>query len=166
MKSFSLALFLTLIIPLTAISADMEIVFEAQHPGSKRYAIVEQDGQTAYLYLTEKGVPKPIADAVCYSQIEPVEKLDWDKVASTGAPPSLSKEFASSSAYRSKVDHTKLKFLWSDDGNSVAVVYGDTPLAMIIEAKKPSYSNALKKSGPFGEPFDQQKFDLIFRRTG
>ena len=76
----------------TALAQD--IFLQEQSPVSRRYAIFEDDGKTAYLYLTRPGELKPIKEAVAYSRVPPVLKMDWEHVKRTGDTPQLPADLA------------------------------------------------------------------------
>ncbi len=51
--------------------SDDNLFLQVQHPESLRYAILEDNGTSAWLYLTEPCKPGPAADAWVYNRVEP-----------------------------------------------------------------------------------------------
>jgi hypothetical protein len=56
----------------------------------------------------------------------------------------------------------EVRFLWSQTGQSVAVLVGGEPMAFIAEGKHHGYSKALRKPG-LGNTWDEDLFQSIFR---
>ena len=103
---------------------------------SSRHAIIEDDGEVAYLYLTEPGRENIVAAAWIYSRTSFPDPTDHDWT-----------------------------FLWSDDGESVAVLADGRPLACVVGAVGPGYSRGLEVAGSRGHPWDDMVFARVFRRV-
>jgi hypothetical protein len=101
-----------------------------------RHAVIEDDGEVAYLYLTEPGRQNVVASALIYSRIN----------------------FPDPTAY----DWT---FLWSNEGESVAVLADGRPLACIVGAVGPGYSRGLEAASSLGHAWDDTTFARVFRRV-
>ena len=131
---------------------------------SKRYAILEELDGMAWLYLTEPGSQKPIRDCPAFTTAPPIEKVDWKRVAETGAPPSIDMSIASPTAMIENPSATDFEARWTSDGESVALLRGGSIIAMIVADAKRGHSRALIKEGPLGLPFDEalatQTFEL------
>lgn len=56
-------------------------------------------------------------------------------------------------------------FLWSDDGDSVAVLADGRPLACIVGAVGPGYSRGLEAVSSLGHAWDDTTFARVFRRV-
>jgi hypothetical protein len=151
-------LFLILLMPQVAMA---EIFIEEKNTVSGRFAILEENGSSAWLYLTPssgKGIEK---DAFVYSPIEPHKELD-KKSIEDGNPPVLIEGVASDTAVIKNVKKENISFSWSKNGESVVVLFNGNPIAMILESTKQSYSKALKKASFFGSPWDQELYNKVF----
>jgi hypothetical protein len=115
-----------------------EAPFESeQHPLSRRWAVVEDDGDVAWLYLSAPDSLKPVAACFLYNQPDaPVDQLVKG-----------------------------IHFRWSVDGNSVAVLFGELVMGFIAEAKRPGFSRLLKSEGSLGNPMDAALYERTFRAT-
>jgi hypothetical protein len=90
-----------------------------KHPVSGRYATFEDDGTSAWLYLTERDSRKVIADAWVYNCIAPPRP---EQVHSfRPSPPPAALGFVSETALCSFPKRYDWALLWSEDGESVAV---------------------------------------------
>jgi hypothetical protein len=135
-----------------------DLFLSDQHPLSKRWAIVEDDGSTAWLYLTEPGTTQPVADCWLYNRGE--------------APPALS--FGSSGVPIVPTAHTnqvkgceppkasQVRLQWTVDGNGVAVWFQTELMGFIAGPQGAGYSRYLKAAGPFGAPLDQSVYVRVF----
>jgi len=104
---------------------------------SGRWAVVEDDNDSAWLYFTEPHSRKIVRACILYKVgSAPVHELD-----------------------------AGIHFRWSADGNSVAVLFGKIVMGFIVEAKPPCYSRFLKAEGPFGKPMDLALYERTFRAT-
>jgi hypothetical protein len=114
-----------------------EAPFESeQHPLSRRWAVVEDDGKVAWLYLTAPDSLKPVATCFLFNQA--------DKLAA----------FAQA-----------IRFRWSPDGESVAVKFGSTLMGFIASGEERGFSKLLTAAGPLGAPLDTTLYERKFRAT-
>jgi hypothetical protein len=135
------------------------LFLEDQHPISRRFAVLEDDGTSAWLYLTEPGIRTPIADVWVYNRIEapPTSAIN----AYRGGPPPAAQGYASSSALCHFPAMHQWTFTWSTDGESVAVLKDGKPVACIVSESKMGYSGELIADGPWGHPWSDEVFRSI-----
>jgi hypothetical protein len=138
-----------------------EIFIESHNPTSRRWAILEGNSNSAWLYLTEAGQPKPDKDAFVYSPIPPIKDLNIEDIKN-GESPILTESIASTSAVINSAQAEDFTFLWSTDGESVAVLHKSTPLAMITKDSKSGFSKSLSKESFFGNPWEQSIYNKYF----
>lgn len=140
----------------------MEELFQTeQHPTSRRHATIEDDGCCAWFYLSERATTRPIADVWIYNRIEPppVEQIPSFRPS----PPPAAAGYANKLALLLTPRRSHWTFLWSGDGNSVALFRDGEPLAMLLAGQKSGYSRLLVKDGPWGKVWDEKVFKLIFQ---
>ena len=135
---------------------------ESQNEKTKRFAVLESNGTSVFIYITDPGIKKPKGDAFVFSEVPPAEKFDIEAVRK-GSPPVISKDMASPSAFLASPQEADFKILWSEDGNSVAALYRAEPRAMIVNGQRPGYSKAIAKSCMLGEPFDETLYSRTFK---
>ena len=141
-----------------------DIFLQSQSPASRRYAILEDDGQTAYLYLTKPNELTPVRDAVAYTRVPPVAKVDWESIRKTGDTPRLPVDLASPSAVIQSPKPSEFQFKWSGDGHSVAILHNGSPLAMAGNQDRFGYSKAVKKASPLANAWDEKRYLQLFGR--
>ena len=133
-----------------------------QHPTSRRFAQFEDDGTAGYLYLTAPDEAKLVGDCWLYNRIQAPELSDVKKFR--GSPPPAARGYAGPNAQRSEPPEGAVSFLWSPDGNAVSVLIADVPSGFLIfgEAGHGGYSLHLVKEGPWGKPWNQERFKEVF----
>lgn len=134
-----------------------DIFIHSHNAVSDRLAILDDDRRVAYLYLTKPGTQKPEKDAIAYSRVAPVTKLDWAEAAKTGGTPLLSQELASTSAVISDPIAGEFSFRWSRDGQSVALLRNGVPIAFASASEQFGYSKAVAKSSPLANAWSQDR---------
>jgi hypothetical protein len=134
-----------------------------KHPVSGRHAILEDDGKTGWLYLTEAKSLKPVGDVWVYNRV-PAPAPEQIKQFRGGPPPAPIGHALPSGQCMNPND-LKWSFLWSPDGESVAVIQNSTPTAFVIGGKKRGHSLHLQKTGPWGEKWSEELYSKIFKHT-
>ena len=116
--------------------SDENLFLEHKHPASRRLAVLEDDGTSAWLYMTEPDSRKPVADAWVYNRIAapPAEAIKSYR----GGPPPAAQGYASKAALCEDPSSHEWSFLWSEEGESVAVVRDGQPVACIIGGSRRS----------------------------
>ncbi len=135
-----------------------ELFLSQQHPGSRRWAVVEDNGAVAYLYLTEPDSEKPEADCWLYNRVEAPSTFNGPR----GGPP-----VAPAGHIRGTHPFTPPKaesvfFRWSSDGESVAVLFHNDLVGFIAANQRRGFSKNLSKAGPFGSPLNWRLYEQVF----
>lgn len=139
--------------------SDEDLFVTDQHAGSARYAILEDNGTSAWLYLTEPDSQKVAADAWVYNRIT-APSLEEVK-AYRGGPPPAAQSFASHDAQCLSPEDHEWSFLWSADGSAVCVCKDGQPQAFATLGS-PGCSRELVKEGPWGTPWTEAAFRKWF----
>jgi hypothetical protein len=147
---------------MSSASMAKDIFIHSHNMASGRYAIFEDNEQVAYLYLTQPGTQKPARDAIAYSRVPLIAKVDWEQVKKTGEPPSLSQDIASPSAVLKNPLEREFSLQWSTDGQAVALLRNGEPIAFVSAADSFGYSKAAVKPSPLVNPWDQNRYEALF----
>ncbi|WP_241825762.1 hypothetical protein [Salinivibrio sp. PR932] len=129
---------------------------------SDRYAILDEFDQSGVLYLTKPETQQPERDAVAYIQYAPVSEDAWKQKMRAGEPPQLHEGLASEVAVIPKTAEQDFSFLWSADGNSVALLYKNAPIAFVSQNEKYGFSKAVVSDSPIVSMWDTDKFNELF----
>ena len=140
------------------------IFLTSYHETSGRSAIFEDNGTSAWLYMTEPGNQTPERDAFVYSPVQPIAEASAIAEAKAGNPPPLATEYAASDQPFTHAMPSSISFLWSGDGQSISLHYEGEPLAMITADSRQGFSKAVVKPGPYGLPWNQSVYRAHFDR--
>ena len=137
--------------------ASANLFLSDQNAHSLRHAVVEDDGDVAYLYLTAPQLTTVDAAAWIYNRANfrvippPASGAEsFDRTASGACPNPAASDWT---------------FLWSHDGQSVAVLADGFPMACIINATNPGYSRGLAASNSLGNAWNNGVYAQIFGRV-
>lgn len=147
---------------IASLSVAKDIFIHSQNPISDRLAIFQDDERTAYLYLTKPGTQRPERDAIAYSRVPLVPRVDWARIKETGEPPPLSQDIASPNAILKNPTEAEFSFKWSADGHAVALLRNGHPIAFAVASEKFGYSKAVAKSSPLANAWDQIRYEALF----
>lgn len=145
----------TILMSSPVLSMAEDIFISSHNAVSNRFAVFEDNQKMAFLYLTEVGSQKPIKDAIAYSRVPPVEKIDWEKIKETGDVPPLEKDLASSEAIIPSPLEKEFSFKWADDGNAAALLRNGSPICFVSPLEKFGYSKAVSKSSNLANAWNQ-----------
>jgi hypothetical protein len=107
-----------------------------QHPLSRRWAVIEDDGEVVWLYLSAPGAHEIVAACFLYRHADqPALYLD------------------------------DVHFRWSSDGESVAVHFEGVLVGFIVNGEQRGFSRLLTTVGALGAPLDVSLFERTFRAT-
>jgi len=153
--------YLFLLLLLSTGNCMAELFKDECHPVSGRCVILEDNGSSAWLYMTPKSGEGIENVAFAYSPIEPADELNKEEIAK-GNPPALFKKLASDNAVIYSTKESEFSFKWSLNGESIALLYKDNPIAMIYEGNQRGFSKALSQKSIFGEPWSQDVYSSEF----
>ncbi len=133
--------------------SDENLFLENAHPVSGRLAVLEDDGTSAWLYISEPDSRKPIGDAWVFNRVAapPFEAIKSYR----GGPPPAAAGYASEHALCEDPSSHEWSFVWSFDGESVAVAKDGEAVAFIVGGQKGGYSRELIKEGGWGHPWSE-----------
>lgn len=137
-----------------------EVFISEQHPVSRRWAVLEDDGLSAWLYLTKPNSEQPAADCWIYNRIESPESAE--SYASRGIALPASSEVVGDDALMHPENSSGFRLVWSRDGESVALFSGKLLMGFIAAGQRRGYSRNLRKSGAWGNTLDEALYNVAF----
>jgi hypothetical protein len=138
--------------------ASQDLFVSEQHPVSHRWAVIEDDGRVAWLYLTEPDSEKPAADCWLYNRVPSPTQFASER----GESPVVPQTHVAESAGFQPPTEESVHLRWSHDGESVAVLFDSELIGFIVRGQKRGFSKHLRASGPFGSVLDRELFDSVF----
>ena len=138
----------------------------SQHELSGRAAVVAEEGESVWLYLTEPGGEPIAADCWLANRVPAPDAADierrTDEYRERGAPPPAPRDVVTDDALlEGALDARRVRFAWSADGEAVAV-WVDEALAGFIAAGEEGYSARLRTEGPWGRPLARELYARLF----
>jgi hypothetical protein len=133
---------------------------------TKRHAVLEDDGLTAWLYLhAPSNTPNRTAavEKACfaYNRIAPIAA----EAASSyrPSPPPIAQDYATGLAVINDPDARSWAIHWSKDGGAVLLSMDGEPWCVIEAGGKSRHGHckSIRADGPWGSPWDEQKFRSI-----
>jgi len=137
-----------------------DLLATEKHPLSHRTASVFNESHSIWLYISEPNNTKIAADCWLLNTIETPESLS--DFTSHKSPPPATAKFVSKQAQGNLPSSSQIKFLWSNNGQSVAVIIGSETLGFIAQNSPRGFSKHIKLSGPFGDPFEIELYKSLF----
>ena len=135
-----------------------DLFISQQHPISRRWAVIEDDGRVAWLYLTEPDSEKPVADCWLYNRVPTTPQFAGERGESPVVPQTHAADIVGFKLPTEESVHLR----WSRDGESVAVFFDSELIGFIVRGQKRGFSKHLRASGPFGSVLDRELFHGVF----
>lgn len=135
-----------------------DLFVSEQHPVSRRWAVVEDDGRVGWLYLTEPDGRKPVADCWLYNRVRAPSVC----CPVRGQAPLAPTTHVSDTDAAAPPDEGDVWFRWSSDGESVSVHFETDLVGFIAAKRRHGLSRNLSKEGPFGSPLDRKLYAELF----
>ncbi len=140
-----------------------------RHPDSQRTAIIADEGDSVWLYLTDAGGEAVTADCWLMNRIPAPRYADLaehegaERYRDEGLPPPAIAEVVADGAFRSvPLEATRCRFAWAANGESVAAYYEAELLGFIARGEPRGFSRFLRVPSPWGEPLDLERFGEVF----
>jgi hypothetical protein len=140
--------------------ADDRPFLTEMHGASRRRATLEDTGVVAYLYLSAPESRAIVADAWVYNRVSAPSTAQLSSFRP--GPPPAAEGYADADARLTQPTRCAWSFIWSADGESVAVCADGLPLAFIRAGDRRGFSRHLARSGPWGEPWSREIYAATF----
>ena len=126
---------------------------------TRRSVIFEDDGIVAYLYLTQSDTLSVTSNVWVYNRVEAPHRNDLAKYRNT--PPPAPIGYTASNAPTVILPDCQLQFLWSGDGNAVALFMDNVLIAHLSDREERRFSLKLIHSGPWGNPWQTDAYQSV-----
>lgn len=144
--------------------SDKTYMLESLNDASQRVAVFEDDGTSAWLYLSKANDRKPIADVWVHNRISAPPTSEIQNYR--GGPPPAASGFADDSTICDDPDAHDWTFTWHDGGDAVAMHRDGIPVALLISSDRKGWSRNLRREGPWGNLWDENKYAVIAHDGG
>jgi hypothetical protein len=140
-----------------------------RHPGSGRTALIVDEGDSVWLYLTDASGNGVTADCWLMNRI-PAPR--YAELAETGGaeryrdagqpPPAIAEVVAEGAFHAAPLEAARCRFTWAANGESVAAYYETVLLGFIARGEPRGFSRFLRVGSPWGEPLDLETYEKVF----
>jgi hypothetical protein len=138
-----------------------------RHPHSRRTAIIADEGDSVWLYLTAADGATVVADCWLANRIAAPSYRELRDVATDyrarELPPPAIREVVTERALAADLAPlSDFGFRWAADGESVAAMRGGDPIGFIAQGDQHGYSRGLREVSPWGTPLDRSLYAELF----
>jgi hypothetical protein len=140
-----------------------------RHPTSHRTAIIVDEGDSVWLYLTDASGEGVTADCWLMNRIpappyaELAENEGAERYREEGLPPPAIAEVVAEGAFHpAPLEAARCRFTWSSNGESVAAYYETELVGFIARGEPRGFSRFLRVASPWGEPLDLDRYAEVF----
>ena len=140
-----------------------------RHPDSRRTAMIVDEGDSVWLYLTSAGSEEIISDCWLMNRIpapryaDLAEQEGAERYREEGLPPPAIAEVVAEGAFReTPLEAARWRFTWAANGESVAAYYETVLLGFIARGEPRGFSRFLRVASPWGEPRVRDRFVEVF----
>ena len=124
-------------------------------------AVIENYGYYYWVSIHHGESSSALFSCFLWSNKSPIPKSEIP--ASFNGNPPISEEYASDRAIISGFSTSSLKIIWSDNGKTAAILMDQEPVCVCDVPNKKGYSISIKKSGPYGLPWDENIYNEKFK---
>ena len=141
----------------------MENIYKhSVNPTQEYQCVIEGNNNCVWMYLHHLSDKSVIADVPVCSLDELMTLSRFNETSQRGDTSQLVNEFSTDKAVIKDITNEKISIKWGKDNQSVAVSIDNAPFSMILKNEKYGYSKATLKEGPWGNPWDSEKYLINF----
>jgi hypothetical protein len=141
---------------------DDALLLEFDSEASGRTAVIADEGDSVWLYLTDSEQPEIERDCWLFNTPSAPAEPDPADYEARSAPPPAPAHFISAEGKRTLPEEGSFRVRWSADGHSVAVLLDGAPLGVATMTEERGLSRYLLEAGAWGRPWDEARFELLF----
>jgi hypothetical protein len=134
---------------------DDELLLEFDSEASGRTAVIADEGDSVWLYLTHPTEPEIERDCWLFNLPTAAAEPDPEMYAAQSAPPPAPARFITPEGTQQMPDAARIRVHWSQDGHSVAVLLDGVAIGVASIELEHGYSRYLREAGPWGLPWDE-----------
>lgn len=139
----------------------------SEHETSRRAALIAEEGESVWLYLTEPGGGQIVADCWLFNRVPAPSgeevRARRAEFRERGVPPPASQEVIDQAALLGgPLDESRASFVWSADGEAVAAWLDGQLAGFIAPGESRGYSAHLRTRSPWGQPLLVERYDQLF----
>jgi len=148
-----------------------DAIVTEHHGGSCRTALIADEGDSIWLYLTEPGTTAIAADCWLFNRVitptGAVLKEQLSAYRTRGLPPPAPADVTADRGIRyGPLQALDLRLEWSREGDAVSAREGGQVIGFIVIKQPRGFSRFLVRECPWGAPFDGELYERSFPPDG
>ncbi|MDH5674303.1 MAG: hypothetical protein OEZ06_19270 [Myxococcales bacterium] len=132
------------------------VFISAWNAESERTAVVAEEQDSVWLYLTEPDGEQPTHDCWILNTPAAPDEPDLQRYEEARSPPPAPRRLIEAEGKRAVPESSSWEFLWSDDGETVAVSLDGELLGLISSEIERGFSRHLREDSAWGNAWDDE----------
>ena len=145
---------------------DERLLIRTTSAVSGRTAVVSEEDDSVWLYLTAPGSNRPERDCWLFNKPSAPSEPDMAIYRARSAPPPAPARFIVPAGVREPPDERRWTFAWSPAGDAVVVAVDGLPIGFASMGESRGLSRFLARSGPWGAAWDEGIVGTALNRGG
>jgi hypothetical protein len=142
---------------------NMEDIYRLSVNSTQEYqCVIEGNENCVWMYLHHLADKSVIGDAPLCSLVDLMTLTMFNETYQRGETPPLVEEYSTDNAVLKDITNERISINRSKDNQSVVALIDNAPFSMILKNEKKGYSQATLKEGPWGNPWDNEKYQRNF----
>jgi hypothetical protein len=141
---------------------DDELVLEFDSEASGRTAVIADEGDSVWVYLTHPDDSSIERDCWLFNKPTAPTEPESDDYQAEGTPPPVPARFLVAEGPRPLPNERSFRVRWSKDGHAAAVLIDGVPIGVVSADQKRGMSRFLREACPWGRPWDQAELNVLF----
>ncbi len=144
-----------------------EFWMSSEHTSSGRVAAVADEGESVWLYVTERDADDIVAGCWLFNRVpapgeDEIEARAAEYEARREPPPAPREVIGDDARLEGPLEGGRVRFVWSTDGESVAVSIDGDLAGFVARAEPDGYSTQLRVECAWGRPLDLTLYAELF----
>jgi len=141
---------------------DEPLALEFDSEASGRTAVIADEGDSIWLYLTHPSQAEFVRDCWLFNKPSAPAEPDPERYEAQSLPPPAPAQLIEPAGVRPCPDEASFRVRWSADGHGVAVLVDGVVVGVAAMALEGGMSRYLRAAGPWGEPWDEARLNALF----
>jgi len=137
---------------------DDDLTLEFDSEASGRSAVIADEGDSIWLYLTHPTRAEFERDCWLFNTPKAPDDPELERYEQQSVPPPAPARFINEGGVRPTPSEKSISVRWSADGNAVAVLVDGSPVGLASMSAECGMSRYLRESCPWGEPWDDARW--------
>lgn len=141
---------------------DDALLLEFDSEASGRTAVIADEGDSVWLYLTHPSDEEIERDCWLFNTPTAPAEPDPAVYEAQSAPPPAPAHLITDEGTRAVPQERSFRVRWSADGESAAVWLDETPIGLVTMSEERGISRYLREAAAWGRPWDEAVFAALF----